>query len=151
MFETTQPLAVQISSVNSHPVTDGRSGVWGLTIFFVGIGLICCGLVPTIRSRRWLKCASTVCGQIVDNVPRRSLRGKLTWSPIVAFKADGTLVMSSIPSSETRHGWPLGDRVSVLYHASNPHQARLAGSPTTVSAWTILGIGVVGTFLAIVT
>ena len=70
---------------------------------------------------------------------------------LVEFEADGRAVVCLIQSLAKRGGWPLGHDIDVLYDPSNPHRARAANAGLNVSGWLLLGVAVIGTFLAIVT
>jgi hypothetical protein len=145
------PLAVQISDPGVHQAGGSQSGLWGIAIMTIGLALICYGAVPTVRVLQWRAQAWPAPGRVVDNVPRASLRGSTRWQPLVEFEADGRAVVCLIQSLAKRGGWPLGHDIDVLYDPSNPHRARAANAGLNVSGWLLLGVAVIGTFLAIVT
>jgi hypothetical protein len=146
-----EPVAVQISNLDSHHATPGQSGAVGLAVFVIGLALICYGVIPTLRAHRWRALAVSARGRVIDNLPRRSHRGTTIWSPLIEFQAAGITVLSHVPSAASRRGRPLGAPVDVLYDPADPHRAGLADVGLSISGWLIAGLAVVGVYLALVT
>jgi hypothetical protein len=117
----------------------------------LGVALVCYGAVPTVRILRWRAHAFPARGWVVDSVPKPIGRGRTRWFPLVEFEASGVTVMSFIQAAANRRGWSLNHSVDVLYDPEDPHQARLASGGMHISGWLILGVAIVGVFLAVVT
>jgi len=144
-------LAVQVSDQNAHPLMPGRSGAWGIAIMFLGLALICHGAVPMVRVRRWRTHALRARGRVVDNVPRLFEHRKTVWLPLVEFRVAGATVLSCVSTPQAPRGLPLGQAVDVLYDPIDPRNAALADTRSTVSGTLIVGVFVVGLFLALAT
>jgi hypothetical protein len=141
-------LAVQISSAH-HPMAH-RGSAWGIPVLGIGLALLGYGMVPVVRRWRWRSESSWAQGQVVDHEPQPAARGEWAWRPVIQFEVDGTTVRFPTPDTCSRLSWPVGRQVEVLYDRADPHRAGLAQSAWVLSWPLILGIGVVGAFIAVI-
>jgi hypothetical protein len=116
----------------------------------VGVALVCFGLVPSVRLRRWRAEASRARGRIVDYEPHPARRRREAWSPVIQFEADGMTVRFHLPDARLERRWPVGHTVEVLYDRADPRQAALAGTGWVISWALVLGLAVVAIFAAVV-
>jgi hypothetical protein len=143
-------VAVQIQHSGVHSPMYGRSGALGIAIVFTGLALACYGAAPVVRFWLWRAHALQVSAAVVDNVPEPGKGGLASWLPIVEFEAGGKTVMSLVSGPSRPQGWPLGGAVEVLYDPTDPHRARLVDRHFPISGFLIVGLGIVGSFLAVV-
>lgn len=142
-------LMVQIGAQH-HPGIS-RSGLLQIVTFLGGCGLTGYGLVVTLRARRWAAGMFAAKGRIVDNVPQAASGGTTLWLPMVEFEANGEPWRFPFVAAATVERWRLGRAVNVRYDPRNPRHAGLVESTGGLSWALIVGVTVVGTFLALVT
>jgi hypothetical protein len=146
----TALLAVQVSDQQAHPLTPGRSGLVGIIIMFLAIGLICRGSLPLVRFRRWRAHASPALARIIDNVPDASRHRRIWWLPVVEFQVAGVTVMSKISSAANRRRSPVGQTVGVLYDPHDPQQTQLADARLTTPSSLVIGVCMLVGFFTLV-
>jgi hypothetical protein len=146
----TALLAVQVSDQNMHPLTPGRTGLVGIVVMFLAIGLICRGWLPLVRFRRWRSHASPALARVVDNVPDASRHRRIWWLPVVEFQVAGVTVMSMISSAGNRRRSQVGQTVDVLYDPHDPQQTQLADARLTTPASLVIGVCILVAFFTLV-
>jgi hypothetical protein len=140
-----------VQQVGSERTTSaGRSGAWEVMILLIGLAFVGYGTVAMLRLHRWRAQALPAKGRVVDNVPQPSRSGGTVWLSLIEFEADGSHVRFPILAAAPRRRWPLGHTIDVLYDPADPNRAGLADGALTVPWALILGVAVVGLFLAIV-
>jgi hypothetical protein len=128
----------------------GRDGAWEVLVLFVGLAFVGYGTIRMLRLRRWRAQALPAKGRVVDNVPQPSRGGGTVWLSLIEFEADGSHVRFPILPAPNRRGCPLGHTIDVLYDPADPNRAGLADGALMVPWALILGVAVVGLFIAIV-
>jgi hypothetical protein len=142
------PLTVQIQS--QHPVGPSRSGALSLAVFVVGMTCLCWGMVPVVRRHYWRAHALFARGRVVDNIPRPSRDGRVGWLPLVEFESRRGMIRSLISGTPTRHGWPVGYRLDVLYDPTHPQRVQAAEDALTIPWTLIAGLAITGAFFAVI-
>jgi hypothetical protein len=127
-----------------------RGDAWQILVLAVGVALVCYGAVPTVRLHRWRANALSARGRVIDHESGPGGHRRIVWWPVIQFEADGTTVRLRGQDARTPRRWPLGQPVDVLYDRADPRRARPAGAGLVLSWALIVGIAIVGAFIAIV-
>lgn len=143
MIQSTEPLAVQISNVSSHPVVAGRTGLWTLSLLVVGLVLVARDVADVVRARRWRLKAVHVHGLVVDNLPEPAPNRPRRWRSLVEFEASGQRVIAVLTGPRDLVLKPLDRPIEILYHPSDPRRIEPAGAVRSVSVWLVVGLALV--------
>jgi Protein of unknown function (DUF3592) len=141
-------LAVQITA--THYRMHDRGGQWGIPVLAIGVAFLCYGIVLMVRGIMWRAAAFSTRGRVIDHVSGPGRGGRMSARPVIEFEAEGMTVMFRGQVAGRPGTWPLGQTVEVLYDRSDPRRAGLADAGLALSWWLILGIGVLGAFIAVI-
>ena len=91
----------------------------------LGVGLLVASAFAYRSTRTFLAGAAAAEGTIVAYAESRDQEGRLSYYPVVSFRAkDGQRVEFQARTGGSSRG-PLGERVAVLYDPRNPHEAAI--------------------------
>ena len=140
--------AVQVSSVH-HQMPNGGDA-WQILVLALAMTLTGYGTVLMLRTNQWRIHAVPARGRVIDTVTRTTRRKEVTWLAVIEFEAEGHPVIIESRAAGGRTKVPLGDPVEILYDRADPHRAGLAASGWSIPWSVILGLAVMGVFVAIV-